>query len=111
SRIALWATNVLLFAVAYWRIDRGGEEAGARRVTAQPDWRFPREEANDEGLPEWQPTFVDYLSLAFCTATVFSPTQALAITARAKLLMMGESLISLVTVMAIVSRAIGLLGS
>ena len=76
-----------------------------------PAWRFPREDAGEKGVPIWQPTYVDYLFLAFCTATSFGPTEAMPMTARTKLLMMAESLISLVTVLAIASRAIGLLGN
>jgi len=111
SSISLWASNVLLFAVAYWLIDRGGNVARAERVPGAPDFLFPREEADDELLPAWRPTFVDYLYLAFCTAAAFTPAEAMPMTTRAKLLMMAEGLIALVTVLAIASRAIGLLGS
>jgi hypothetical protein len=111
SSISLWATNVLMFSVAYWWIDRGGAESRLSGAHQMPDWRFPREEADDGTVPPWQPTYVDYLFLAFCTATSFGPTEAMPMTSRAKLLMMAESLISLVTVLAIASRAIGLLGS
>jgi hypothetical protein len=111
SSIALWASNVLMFSVAYWWIDRGGAEARVSSAKQAPDWRFPREDVDDDSLPYWHPTYVDYLFLAFCTATSFGPTEAMPMTARAKLLMMAESLISLVTVLAIASRAIGLLGN
>ena len=111
SSIALWAGNVLTFAVLYWRVDRGGSVARAKRMPSAPDWLFPREEADNELLPAWRPTFVDYLYLAFCTAVAFTPAEAMPITARAKLLMMAEGLIALVTLLAIASRAIGLLGS
>lgn len=111
SSIALWATNVLVFSVLYWRVDRGGSVARAKRAPDEPDWLFPREEADDESLTPWRPTFVDYLFLAFCTAAAFTPAEAMPMTTRAKLLMMAEGLIALVTVLAIASRAIGLLGS
>jgi hypothetical protein len=111
SSISLWASNVLLFSVLYWLIDRGGNMARAERVPGAPDFLFPREEADHELLPAWQPTFVDYLYLAFCTAAAFTPAEAMPMTSRAKLLMMAEGLIALVTVLAIASRAIGLLGS
>jgi hypothetical protein len=111
SSISLWASNVLTFSVAYWWIDRGGAESRVSGVQQMPDWRFPREDADEGSVPPWQPTYVDYLFLAFCTATSFGPTEAMPMTARAKLLMMAESLISLVTVLAIASRAIGLLGN
>jgi hypothetical protein len=109
SSIALWASNILMFAVAYWRVDRGGEVARVKRQPAPPDWHFPREDVDDPSLPPWQPTFVDYLFLAFCTAAAFGPAEAMPVSSRAKLLMMAEALIALVTVLAIASRAIGLL--
>ena len=111
SSISLWASNVLMFSVAYWWIDRGGAESRVSGSQQMPDWRFPREDADEGSVPPWQPTYVDYLFLAFCTATSFGPTEAMPMTPRAKLLMMAESLISLVTVLAIASRAIGLLGN
>ena len=102
---------MLVFSVAYWRIDRGGNVARAKRMPGAPDWLFPREGVDDESMPPWRPTFVDYLFLAFCTAAAFTPAEAMPMTARAKLLMMAEGLIALVTILAVASRAIGLLGS
>jgi hypothetical protein len=111
SSMSLWASNVLMFSVAYWWIDRGGAESRVSGSQQMPDWHFPREDVGPASVPPWQPTYVDYLFLAFCTATSFGPTEAMPMTPRAKLLMMAESLISLVTVLAIASRAIGLLGN
>jgi hypothetical protein len=111
SSIAVWATTVLLFSVAYWRIDRGGPEARANHANRKPDWLFPQDNAGEDVPPDWRPTFVDYLFLAFCTATAFSPTDAQPLTARGKLLMMLESTISLVTIVVVASRAINILGS
>ena len=112
SSISMWATNVLIFSVVYWRLDRGGNEARAEGAPGTQDWHFPRQDAESGSKwSQWRPTCVDYLFLAFCTATAFSPAHAMPMTSRAKMMLMAESLISLVTVMAIVSRAIGLLGS
>ena len=111
SSVAAWATNVLLFSLAYWRLDRGGPEARANRVKTQPDWLFPQQGIPEYVPPDWHPTFVDYLCLAFNTATAFSPTDALPLTSRAKVLMMLESIISLVTIIAVAARAINILGS
>jgi hypothetical protein len=111
SSIALWATNVLLFSLAYWRLDRGGPEARANGASTKPDWLFPEEGLPEYVPPDWHPTFMDYLFLAFDTATGFSPTPDLPLTSRAKLLMMLESVISLVTIIAVAARAINILGS
>jgi hypothetical protein len=111
SSVAAWATNVLLFSLVYWRLDRGGPEARANRTNTKPDWLFPQQGVPEYVPPDWHPTFVDYLFLAFDTATAFSPTDALPLTPRAKMLMMLQSIISLVTIMAVAARAINILGS
>jgi len=111
SSVAEWALNVLLFSLAYWRLDRGGPEARANHASTRPDWLFPQQSALECVPPDWHPIFVDYLSLAFNTATAFSPTDALPLTPRAKVLMMLQSTVSLVTVIAVGARAINILGS
>ena len=111
SSIAMWVSNVLAFSLLYWQIDRGGPEARANNASPRPDWFFPQEEAREDVPPDWRPTFVDYLFLGYSTATAFSPTDALPLTSRAKMLMMLESAISLVTIVVVVSRAINILGS
>jgi uncharacterized membrane protein len=111
SSIAVWVTNLLLFSLVYWRMDRGGPEARANHIDTKPDWLFPQEGAPDKAPTDWRPTFVDYLFLAFSTATAFSSTDVLPITSRAKSLMMIESVVSLVTLIAVVARAINTLGT
>jgi hypothetical protein len=112
SSVAAWAMNVLTFSLLYWQIDRGGPEARGSRAVTQPDWMFPQESAPAEDVPPgWLPRFVDYLYLGFSTSTAFSTTETVPLTARAKLLMMLESMISLVTIVAVAARAINILGS
>jgi uncharacterized membrane protein YozB (DUF420 family) len=109
--IEAWATNVLAFSIVYWNIDRGGPENRAVEPAALPDWLFPQAGVPNEVAPGWRPTYVDYLFLAFSTATAFSATDVTPLTARAKLLMMLESCISLATLAIVASRAINTLGS
>jgi|SRR6516162_1429719 hypothetical protein len=111
SSIGVWASNVLIFSVAYWRTDRGGPEDRANHASTTPDWLFPADGAPEDAPVNWRPAFIDYLFLSSCTATAFSPAEAQPLTSRAKLLLMLESIISLVTIIAIVSRAINILGS
>ena len=111
SSIAVWVTNVLMFSLLYWQIDRGGPECRANNAGTKPDWLFPQPGAGEDVPSDWRPTFVDYLFLGFSTATAFSPTDALPLTSRAKMLMMIESAISLVTIVVVASRAINILGS
>ena len=59
--------------------------------------------------PAWVPEFADYLSLAFWTATAFSPTDISAIKRWAKLLMMIEAVVSLGLGALVIARAINIL--
>jgi hypothetical protein len=111
SSVTVWATNVVMFSLVYWRIDRGGPEARASNTKTLPDWLFPQQGIPMEVAGNWRPTYVDYLFIGFATATAFSPTDAMPLSGRAKLLMMLESLISLVTIIAVAARAINILGS
>jgi hypothetical protein len=111
SSIAVWVTNVLMFSLLYWQIDRGGPESRVNNASTQPDWLFPQAGAPEDAPPDWRPTFVDHLFLGFSTATAFSTTDVMPLTPRAKMLMMLESTISLVTIVVVGPRAINILGN
>jgi hypothetical protein len=100
--------NVITFSLVYWQIDKGGPEE-RQHAQIRPDFLFPQTGAPDEAPIGWHPTFVDYLSLGFSTATAFSATEVAPLTSRAKLLMMLEALIALVTLVIIASRAINII--
>ncbi|HJU63969.1 MAG TPA: hypothetical protein VJ864_18160 [Candidatus Binatia bacterium] len=111
SSVAIWIANVLTFSLLYWQIDRGGPHARASQLNIRPDWVFPQPATPGDLPPDWQPSFLDYLYLGYNTATAFSPTDALPLTHRAKMLMMIESTISLLTMVIVLSRAINVLPS
>jgi hypothetical protein len=112
SSVAVWVTNVLTFSLLYWQMDRGGPEARVNHAAARTDWLFPQEGAPAGDVPAgWRPAFVDYLYLSYSTATAFSTTDVMPLTARAKLMMMFESTIALVTIVVVASRAINIFGS
>jgi hypothetical protein len=111
SSVGMWVLNVLTFSLLFWQIDRGGPEARSNTASPMPDWLFPQEGVPQDVPPGWRPTFVDYLFLGFSTATAFSTTDVMPLTSRAKMLMMLESTISLATIVAVMSRAINILGS
>ena len=111
SSVGLWVLNVLTFSLLYWQLDRGGPEARSNHASPRPDWLFPQEGVPRDVPPGWRPMFVDYLFLGYSTATAFSTTDVMPLTSRAKMLMMLESTISLATVVAVMSRAINILGS
>lgn len=112
SSLAVWVSNVFIFSLLYWQLDRDGPEARVKHTGTLPDWIFPEENVPSRYVPTgWHPTYIDYLFLSFSTATAFSTTDIIPLKARAKLLMMLESSISLTMIAMVVSRAINILGN
>ncbi|HEV8500480.1 MAG TPA: hypothetical protein VGR63_02800 [Casimicrobiaceae bacterium] len=109
SAVGIWIANVVVFSMLYWQIDGGGPYGRAQGVRRSPDWDFPRPGADVAGAGAGIPKYLDYLFLAYTTATAFSPTDASPYTRRAKMLMMLESMISLVTLIFVLARAINVL--
>ena len=105
----IWATNVIAFALWYWDLDRGGAAARAHRPYDNPAFVFPEMQHTEYVSATWVPRFVDYLSLAFWTATAISPTDISAIRSWAKLLMMMEASGSIVLAALVIARAINVL--
>jgi len=107
----IWATNVIIFALWYWALDRGSPATKGTRPDANNDFLFTQQQPAGETClhPGWTPGFIDYLFLAFTNATAFSPADTFPLTVRAKLLMMAEAGISFATIALVASRAIGIL--
>lgn len=110
SSVAIWLTNVVVFALWYWEIDRGGPDDRLRADHGQPDFLFPQMVTPGCSHAAWTPSFFDYLYLAFTNGTAFSPTDTMPLTAPAKMLMLVQSLASLATIAIVASRAINILG-
>jgi hypothetical protein len=109
--VNIWVTNVVIFALWFWSLDRGGPAARGLTHASQIDFLFTQQQGGVQ-LPQsqdWAPGFVDYLFLAFTNATAFSPADTFPLTPRAKLLMMAEAAISLITIAIVASRAVGIL--
>jgi hypothetical protein len=109
ASVPIWVTNVLVFALWYWELDRGGPVARLELERRRPDFLFPQMTAPDATAPDWSPMFIDYLFTSFTNATAFSPTDTMPLTPWAKLLFMAQSLASLLTVALVVSRAVNIL--
>ncbi len=105
----VWATNVIAFGLWYWDLDRGGAAARAHHPRRDPAFVFPEMLHTDYAPAAWVPRFVDYLSLAFWTATAFSPTDTSAIKPWAKLLMILEACVSLGLGALVIARAVNIL--
>jgi uncharacterized membrane protein len=108
SSLPIWLTNVIVFGLWYWELDRGGPAARQQTRHRRPDFLFPQM-STPGAAPGWTPDFLDYIYTSFTNATAFSPTDTMPLTAWAKLLMMLQSLASLLTVAVVVSRAVNIL--
>ena len=115
SAASLWFTNVLVFALWYWRLDAGGPHGRDSRRTHEggaflfPQMTMSADERRAIRQVLWSPRFLDYLFLAFNTSTAFSPTDTPALTQWAKLLMMVQSIISLTVLALLAARAVNIL--
>jgi hypothetical protein len=107
---ALWTANMLVFASWYWRLDAGGPNVrDLRKGHSDGAFLFPQMMVPEESDGSWRPGFVDYLFLAFNTSTAFSPTDVPVLSRWAKLMMMVQASISLMTVVLIAARAVNVL--
>ena len=106
---AIWLTNVIVFSLWYWELDRGGPAERAQGARHHPDFLFAQMQSPELAPDDWEPAFADYLYLSFTNATAFSPTDVLPLSRWAKLVMMGQSLVSLATVALVIARAVNIL--
>ncbi|WP_406118416.1 hypothetical protein [Streptomyces sp. NBC_00989] len=107
---AIWLTNVIVFALWYWEWDRGGPMARVMAQHQYADFLFVQMQSPETAPPDWEPAFLDYLYLSFTNSTAFSPTDVMPLSRWAKMLMMLQSSVSLVTVVLVVARAVNILG-
>jgi ABC-type transport system involved in multi-copper enzyme maturation permease subunit len=92
TALLVWTSNVIVFAIIYHLIGDG-------------DFAFPQPR-DAAGSPL---KFLDYTFLAFTTATAFSPTDTPPLTTRARMCMMAEASISLMTLAIAAARAVNIL--
>ncbi len=109
TSVGIWTGNILIFTLIYWLVDSGGPDARLNRRAQYPDFDFPAMDESAPVPPDWQPGIIDYLFLGFTTSTAFSPTEAMPLTSRAKLLVIVQSSISLITIAIVAARTINIL--
>src|SRR5213596_2909173 len=111
----LWLTNVIVFALWYWRLDGGGptlrqkEKKFGSTSFIFPQMQIPHDERGQFECVRWRPRFVDYLFVAFTQSSTFGPTDAPLLARWAKVLAMIQILISLTIIILLISRAVGVL--
>jgi hypothetical protein len=111
----LWLTNVIVFALWYWRLDGGGPVLRAKQQKFGstsflfPQMQIPHDERAQFECVRWRPRFIDYLFVAFTQSSTFGPTDAPLLARWAKVLVMIQILVSLTIVVLLVSQAVGVL--
>jgi hypothetical protein len=111
----LWLTNVIVFALWYWRLDGGGptlrqkEKKFGSKSFLFPQMQIPHDERGEFACARWRPRFVDYLFVAFTQSSTFGPTDSPLLARWAKILAMVQILISLTIVVLLISQAVGVL--
>lgn len=106
--LTIYVTNIFMFALLYWELDGGGPD---RRVANQyrRDFLFPQMVHRIVSKEGWLPGFVDYLYLSTTNVTNFASADTVPLSHRAKIAMMVQALVSVVTVVLVAARAIGIL--
>jgi hypothetical protein len=111
----LWLTNVIIFALWYWRLDGGGptmrheQKKFGSTSFLFPQMQVPHDERAQFACTGWRPRFLDYLFVAFTQSSTFGPTDAPLLARWAKVLSMIQIFISLSIVILLISRAVGVL--
>lgn len=109
SAVAVWFTNVIVFGLWFWEVDKGGPHRRASGEKILPDLQFPQME-NPHLAPEhWRPSFIDYLYTSLANGTSFAPADAMPLSARMKVLFASESIVSFVTIAVVAARAVNIL--
>ncbi len=109
SGASIYLTNVIVFGLWYWELDRGGPVGRLMGRNPYPDFLFSQMTNENLAPPNWRPTFVDYLYTSFTNAMAFSPTDVLPLTRWAKTLMAIQAGVALGTVALVVARAVNIL--
>jgi hypothetical protein len=106
--VLVWLMNLIVFAIWYWMLDRGGPDRRGTPQALRRDWLFPQDQSAVEGWEDWKPGFSDYLYAAFAYSASFGPNDTQMLSQRFKVLSMAQTMLSLMVVVMIAARAINL---
>lgn len=109
SALAIFMTNIIVFALWYWEIDSPGL---TRRRWSKNDKDFQfLQQNNPQEFPHWKPEFIDYFYLSLTNAVNFASADTKPITHPAKLLMGAQAIISVLTLALVLARSVSILGA
>jgi uncharacterized membrane protein len=109
SAVAVWLTNVIVYGLWFWEVDRGGPHRRASGEKLVFDLQFPQMDNPSLAPEHWRPHFTDYLYTSFANGTSFAPADAMPLSFRMKVLFTSESIVSLVTIAVVAARAVNIL--
>lgn len=109
AAVIVYISTVLVFTVWYWIMDSHGQEKRTRGEAVPSVLVFPQNAVAFPGYEGWTPGFIDYLFLSFHTSTTVGPTETVVLSRTGKVVMMVQVCISLIVLIALATRAIGLL--
>lgn len=108
AAIAIFITNIIVYALWYWEIDSPGL---TRTVWSKNDKDFQfTQNGLPQEFPDWQPQFGDYLYLSVTNAVNFAPADAKPLTQQAKFLMASQAIVSVFTLALVIARSVSVLG-
>jgi uncharacterized membrane protein len=110
AALNIYLTNIIIFALWYWEMDGGGPGQRHALKRYELDFSFPQQQSEEISHPLWKPTFADYLYVSSTNAMAFSPTDTMPLTRRAKMLMLAQSVVSLVAIALVAARAVNIVG-
>lgn len=118
----VWITHVIVYALIYWELDRGGpvvRTTAKRSELPEADIRFPQDEDADaiievakgsSAKSDWTAGFVDYAYFSASNTMAFSPPDAMPLSPRAKILTGLQAFAGFVILVLVIARAVSLLG-
>ncbi|HJQ08303.1 MAG TPA: hypothetical protein VJ836_02340 [Candidatus Saccharimonadales bacterium] len=109
SALAIFMTNIIVFALWYWEIDSPGLSR-KRWSKNDQDFQFTQQDKKQD-FPAWRSEFMDYLYLSLTNAINFAPADTRPLTHSAKILMGSQALISVFTLALVIARSVSILGS
>ncbi|WP_156425294.1 hypothetical protein [Mycobacterium sp. GA-1285] len=109
SGASIIVTNVIVFGIWYWQLDRGGPFARHAGERPYPDFLFPQMTTPHVAEPDWRPTFVDYLYVSVTNVMAFSPTDTMPLARWAKMMMTVQATVALGTAGLVIARAVNVL--
>lgn len=109
SGAAIFVTNVLVFGIWYWELDRGGPLARVDGVRRWPDFLFPQMASPDVAPKDWAPRFMDYLYVSLTNVMAFSPTDTMPMARWAKAMMAVQAMVAVSLLALVFARAVNVL--